>query len=695
MSENPARGMAQVGPPAAEKRPYEVAAPHGATRVDEFYWLRDDTRTDPAVIAYLEAENAYADAVMAPLAELESALYDELVGRLKQDDSSVPYREGDYWYYTRYNEGEQYPIVARRRETLDAAEEIMLDGNALAGPHEFYEIMNWEVSPNQRLLAYLEDTVGRRQATLKIKDLETGETSALAIPGLSSSLAWSADSQTVFYIENDPETLLTTYVKSHRLGTDPADDPVLYEEHDETYYLRVRNSRSKQYVCIDADSTVSSEMRCAPADGSSDFIVFAPRERDFEYQADHLGNRWVIRTNWNARNFKLMTVADGVWGGRDAWRDLVAHDDAVFIDGYELFDDFIAIGERSDGLTRIRIVPNDASRDAEYIAADEPAYAMDLAVNAEPATDWLRYRYTSLTTPPTTYEQNVVTGERRLLKEEPVLGDFDKANYTTERLWARARDGMRVPVSVVYRNGFVADGTAPLLQYGYGSYGLSSDPAFDRDVISLLDRGVVYAIAHVRGGQEMGRAWYEDGKLLNKRNTFTDFIDVTDFLVEQGYADPTRVAAAGGSAGGLLVGAVANMAPEKYRVIVTRVPFVDIVTTMLDPSIPLTTNEYDEWGNPEDPVYYDYMLSYSPYDQIAERDYPAFYISTGLWDSQVQYFEPAKYVARLRDRKADDDLVVFRIEMEGGHSGPSGRFNRYRDKAEQYAFLLDQLGLGT
>lgn len=687
-----------MAPPIAEQRRHEVAAPHGAKRQDEYYWIRDDARSNPDMLAYLKAENAYADAVMAPLAELEATIYAELVGRLKQDDSSVPYRYKDYWYYRRFEEGREYPIYARRKGDMDAPEEIMLDANQLARGHDFYQLVNWKVSPDQRVLAYLEDTVGRRQYMLRIKDLASGETRPVEIPGLASSLAWAADSKTVFYVENDPETLLTTRVRSHTLGTDASGDPLIYEELDNTFYMGVRDTRSEAYVCIELESTVSNESRCTEAAAPGEFKVLAPRLRDFEYSADHLGSRWVIRTNWNAENFKLMTVADSASGDRNDWSDLVPHDPEVFINDFELFDDFLAVGERSGGLTRIRIVNSGENNEGadgrtDYVAADELAYAMWLDINAEPGTHWLRYDYTSLTTPTTTYELDVATGERKLLKEQPVLGGFDKENYETERLWATARDGTEIPVSAVYRKGFVKDGTAALLQYGYGSYGASSDPEFERDMLSLLDRGMVYAVAHIRGGQEMGRHWYDDGKLLNKLNTFTDFIDVTDFLVEQGYAAPDRVAAAGGSAGGLLMGAVANMAPEKYRVIVSRVPFVDIVTTMLDASIPLTTNEYDEWGNPDEKIYYDYMLGYSPYDQIAAQDYPAMIVSTGLWDSQVQYYEPTKYVARLRARRTDDHPLVLRVEMEAGHGGQSGRFQRYHETAEQFAFVLNQLGV--
>ena len=668
-----------------------MTAPHGAARQDEYYWLRDDERADPGVLAYLEAENRYADAVMAPLAEAEAALYEELIGRIRQDDRSVPYKHKDYWYYTRFEDGREYPIYARRKDTMDAPEEIMLEVNRLAEGHDFYHLGNWAVSPDQTLLAYVEDTVGRRQYTLRFKDLAKDEKLPVRIAGVSTSLAWAADNRTLFYVLNDAATLLTRWVKSHTLGSEADSDPIVYEERDDSFYMGLSTTRSEKYICIELGSTVSNELRCTEAAAPGEFRIFAPRERDFEYSADHIDSRWVIRTNWNAENFKLMETGDDVRGNRSEWRDLIAHDADVWIEDFELFHDFMAVSERSHGLTRIRLV--DRAGRTRYVDADETAYTMALSVNAEPAADRLRYTYTSMTTPTRTYEWNVRTGERELLKEQPVLGGFDQKNYRTERLWAAARDGARIPVSVVYRKDFERDGAAALLQYGYGSYGISSDPQFSANVLSLVDRGMVYALAHVRGGQEMGRPWYDDGKRLNKLNSFTDFIDVTDFLVEEGYAAPDRVAAIGGSAGGLLVGAVANMAPEKYRVIVSLVPFVDVVTTMLDASIPLTTNEYDEWGNPEDETYYDYMLAYSPYDRLDAKDYPALFVSTGLWDSQVQYWEPSKYVARLRARKTDNNLVVYRVQMEAGHGGQSGRFRRCRETAERYAFLLNQLGV--
>jgi oligopeptidase B len=700
-----AHAQTPATPPDAAKKPHVVKAPHGATRNDEYYWLRDDKRKNPEMLAYLQAENAYTDQVMAPLKPLEEKLYEEIVGRIKQDDSSVPSRERGWWYYTRFETGQDYPIHARvkdapgttagelyariQKEGAIEGEQVLLDVNALAKGKDYYAVGDYEVTPDNATLAYADDTNGRRQYTVRFKDIATGKVYPEEIKGVSANLVWADDNRTLFYVENDPETLLTKRVKKHVLGTPVADDVLVYEEPDDSFYMGIDRTRDDKYICIGVSSTVSDEMRCAPAADPKEFTVFAPRERDVEYSADHLDGRWVIRTNaGGAKNFKLMTAPSDATS-REAWKDWIAHREDVFIEGFELFDGFTAIGERSDGLERVRVLREGGE---EYVKADEPAYSMGLDVNSEPDTQWLRYSYTSLTTPATTYELNTKTGERRLLKRQPVLGGYDPAKYVTERVWAPARDGTKIPVSVVYRKGFAKDGTAPMLQYAYGSYGASMDPAFSVSNVSLLDRGVVYALAHIRGGQEMGRRWYDDGKLLKKKNTFTDFIDVTDHLVKEGYAAKDRVAAYGGSAGGLLMGAIANMAPDRYRVILSQVPFVDVVTTMLDPSIPLTTNEYDEWGNPEQKTYYDYMLSYSPYDNLSKQDYPAMFIGTGLWDSQVQYWEPAKYVARLRDLDTGTQPVVFRTNMEAGHGGKSGRFRRYRETAEMYAFMLGQLG---
>ncbi len=619
----------------------------------------------------------------------------------------MPYRQRGYWYYTRYEAGKDYPLHARRKGGMQAPEEVLLDVNVLAQGKSYYSVGAWELSQDNQLLAYADDAVGRRQYTIRFKDLASGKVLPDEIPGVSPNVVWADDNRTLFYVENDPETLLTVRVKKHVLGTPVAQDVLVYEEHDDSFYMGLGRTRDEKYITIGVHSTVSSEERYALAADPETFTVLAPRARDVEYQAEHFDGRWVIRTNADgATNFKLVTAPDGSSSRKD-WKDWVAHSDSVYIEDFELFDGFTAIGERSQGLQRIRLLGRDGNKlqspdmeardfaqdaQATYVRADEPAYSMGLDINSEHDTPWLRYSYTSLTTPVTTYELNTVTGERRLMKQQPVPG-YDASRYTTERLWVSAGDGTQVPVSLVYRNGFSKDGTAALLQYGYGSYGASMDPGFSGPVVSLLDRGMVYAIAHIRGGEEMGRAWYDNGKLLNKKNTFTDFIDVTRALVAQGYAARDRVAAMGGSAGGLLMGAITNMAPDDYRVIISQVPFVDVVTTMLDPSIPLTTNEYDEWGNPENKQFYDYMVTYSPYDNLKPRAYPAMFVGTGLWDSQVQYWEPAKYVARLRDLNTGSQPVVFRTNMEAGHGGKSGRFRRYREMAEYYAFMLDQLGV--
>ena len=692
-------------PPDVARKPHVVKAPFGAERQDEYYWLRDDKREDKAMLGYLEAENIYADALLGPLKPVQDTLYDEIVARIKQDDASVPARDRGYWYYSRFETGKDYPVHARRKDAagLDAlsiqqanaagdfaGEEILLDVNALAGDKKYYAVGDYEVSPDNRQLAYADDTNGRRQYTIRFKDLATGTLYPESISGVSANLVWADDNKTLFYVENDPETLLTTKVKKHVLGTDPKNDPVVYEEKDDSFYMGIDRSRDDQYILIVVDSTVSNEVRYAPTADPATFVVLAPRARDVEYDADHFDGRWVIRTNdGKATNFKLVTAADGATARKD-WKDWIAHRADVLVEDFELFDGFTAIAERSGGLERVRLLKADGSED--YVKADETAYSMGLEANSEPDTDWVRYSYTSMTTPATTFELNVKTGERRELKRQPVPG-YDATNYVTERLWAPAKDGTKIPVSIVYRKGFEKNGKAALLQYGYGSYGASMDPGFSVTTVSLLDRGMAYAIAHIRGGQEMGRQWYDDGKLLKKKNSFTDFIDVTDYLVKQGYAAPDRVAAHGGSAGGLLMGAIANMAPEKYNVILSQVPFVDVVTTMLDASIPLTTNEYDEWGNPEQKKYYDYIATYSPYDNLKAQAYPAMFVGTGLWDSQVQYWEPAKYVARLRDLNTSSDPVVFRTNMEAGHGGKSGRFRRYREQAEMYSFMFDQLGV--
>lgn len=685
----PALAQETATPPVAAKKPHQVKAPFGASREDEYYWLRDDTRKNPEMLAYLKAENAYADAVMAPTKPVQEALYKEIVGRIKQDDSTVPYLDNGYWYYTRFETGGNYPIVARKKGSMDAAEEIILNQPEMAKGANFFQIAGRQVSPDNRLLAYAEDKVGRRQYVLKVKDLTTGQTLVDEIPNVQAGFAWAGDNKTIFYIEKDPVTLLGKRVKAHVLGTPVSQDRLVYEEKDDTFSLGVGTTSSEKFICIYSGKTVSDEQRCAPADKPETFTVIAPRERDFLYGADHAGDRWVIRTNWQAPNYRLMTVPDSATGaGKAAWKDIVPHSADVFIENVQPFDNYLAIEERSGGNKRLRLLGNDGK--SSFVEADEPAYSMGLSTNAETATNWVRYTYNSLTTPSTVIEANMKTGERKTLKVTPVPG-YDKSKYVTERVWATARDGTRVPVSLVYARGFKKDGSAALFQYAYGSYGISTDPGFSPMLPSLLDRGMVYAIAHIRGGQEMGRKWYDDGRMFNKKNSFTDFVDVTEYLVKAGYAKKGRVAAMGGSAGGLLMGGITNIAPQDYGAVISLVPFVDVVTTMLDASIPLTTGEYDEWGNPENKASYDYMLSYSPYDQLKRKAYPAIFVGTGLWDSQVQYYEPAKYVARLRTLKTDAHPLLFRVNMEAGHGGKSGRFERYRDQAEYLAFALDQL----
>jgi len=682
---------APPSPPTVAKKPFVVKGP--ANRNDEYYWLRDDTRKNPEMLAYLNAENAYADALMAPLRPLQDKLFSEIVGRIKQDDSSVPVRERGYYYYTRFAVGADYPIVARRLGSMKAPEQVMLDEPAMAKGHGFFSISDTAVSQDNRLLAYAEDVVGRRQYKLKVKNLATGKALTDLVDNVEPNLVWSDDNRTIYYIEKDPVTLLSKRVKAHVLGTSASTDRLVYEEKDDSFYMGVGRTSDDKFICIFLESTVSNEQRCTPAALPAEFTLVAPREREFRYEADHIGDHWIMRTNWNAPNYKLMTVKDAAANGsRAAWADLVPHDPNVFIENFQPFNSFIAIEERSGGNKRLRLLAN--SGKSSFVDSDEPAYAMELGDNREVATTRLRYSYDSLTTPEITYEVDSATGARTVLKRTPAP-NYNAANYMTERVWAPARDGTRIPVSLVYRKGFKRDGTAAMLQYGYGSYGSSADPAWSPTIPGLVDRGMVYAIAHVRGGQEMGRAWYDQGHLLNKKNSFTDFIDVTRYLTSQGYAAKDRVAALGGSAGGLLMGAVANMAPQDYRVIIAQVPFVDAVTTMLDASIPLTTNEYDEWGNPAEKQYYDYMLSYSPYDNVRAQAYPAMFVGTGLWDSQVQYYEPAKWVARLRATKTDNNPLIFRVNMEAGHGGKSGRFQRYRSTAEYQAFMLDQLGLSS
>ncbi len=683
-------GFRAPAPPIAAQKPHIVRSPHG-DRPDPYYWLRDDTRSNPEVLAHLAAETRYAEAMLAHTKPAQELLYAEMLARTRQDEATVPQRERGYWYYARYVEGSEYAIHARKRETLDAPEEVLLDGNALAAGHAFFEIGAYSVSPDDLRIAWVEDTVGRLQFTLRVKDLATGAVLADRIENIEAEFVW-ADSETLLYIEKDPVTLLGQRVRKHRLGTDPANDPLVYEEKDPAFYMSLERDPSGRLLWISLTSTLATELRYAAAnDPALAFRTLIPRERDHLYDAVDFGDEFVIRTNWQAKNFRIVRASASKAADRSQWREVVAHQPNALIEDFFVFEDVLAIGERSRGLRSIR-VRRWADGQESRIAADEPAYAMSLDDNREPGAKMLRYAYTSLTSPSAIYDYDFATGERVLRKRQLVLGGFDSENYRSELLWVAARDGVRVPVSLVYRTGFMRDGRAPLLLYGYGAYGLSADAEFDANRLSLLDRGFVFAIAHVRGGQELGRAWYEDGRLLRKQNSFNDFVDVTRELVARGYAAQDRVFAMGGSAGGLLMGAVLNQCPECYRGALVRVPFVDAVTTMLDESIPLTTNEFDEWGDPRKKAYYDYMLAYSPYDNIPGKPYPALLVTTGLWDGLVQYYEPAKWVAKLRAQKTGDQPLLFHVNMEAGHSGRSGRFQRLRETAMNYAFLLDQAG---
>jgi oligopeptidase B len=679
-------------PPIAAVRPHSVNSPNGA-RNDPYYWLRDDARSNPEVLAYLKQENAFRERSMLGAKPLENALYDEIIARLKQDDSTVPYRKGGFWYSTRYEPGREHPIFVRRKDSPGAPEEILLDANVHAASHAYYRIGALEISLDSAWLAFCEDTTGRRQFTLRFKNLESGELLPEAIADIETDIAWANDNRTVLYVEKDPETLLGIYVKKHLLGADPKHDELVFEQTDKSFYTGVSKSKSDAYLFLHMESTLSSEWRYARADDPElRFEIFLPHEADHEYDIEHLGDDFIVRSNWRARNFRLARAPIAAHGRRANWTDVVAHRDDAYIEDFEVFDEFLALSVRSAGLRKIAI-HHLADGTQSFIASDEAAYGMSISVNPQLNTEIVRYAYSSLTTPATLYDYNVRTREQVLLKRDPVLGSFDPKDYASEFIWVAARDGASVPVSLVYRRGFARDGSHPLLQYGYGAYGLSMDPGFSPARLSLLDRGFVYAIAHVRGGQEMGRAWYDAGRKLHKKNTFNDFLDVTQALVQRGYADKHKVFAMGGSAGGLLMGAVANMSDGDYRGIVAQVPFVDVVTSMLDESIPLTTNEYDEWGNPLEPAYYEYMLSYSPYDNVGRKPYPAMFVMTGLWDSQVQYFEPAKWVAKLRASKTDQQRLLLHVEMEAGHGGKSGRYQRYREIAMEYAFILDELGI--
>jgi oligopeptidase B len=662
---------------------------HDHVRIDDYYWLKE--RDNPEVIAYLNAENQHAKKAMAQAQPSEEDLFEEIKARFKQTDMSVPYRRDGYFYYTRYEEGKEYPIFARKKDSLGQLEQIMLDANRLAEGNAFFAIGGWAVSSGRDLLAYAVDTQGRRIYTTYFKNLTTGEEFADVIPEVSENLTWANDNRTLFYARQDPTTLRAYRIYRHVLGTEAAEDQLVFEETDETFATYVFKTKSKKYLMIVSTHTLSQEYRYLEADNpTGTFNIFLPRERDHEYHLEHYQDRFLIRTNHQAKNFRLMaTPIDKTH--REFWQEIIPHREDVFLGDFEIFKDYLVLEERKRGLNQLRVVPWQGGE--HYLAFDEPAYRANLGTNLEFDTTTLRFDYTSMKTPLTVYDYDMATRAKNLQKQEEVLGGFNPDNYVTERLYALAADGTEIPLSVVYRKGTQKDGQNPLLLYGYGAYGLSIDPAFSSPRLSLIDRGFIYAIAHVRGGQELGRDWYEDGRLLKKKNTFTDFIACAEHLIREQFTNPGKLFAMGRSAGGLLMGAVTNMRPELFKGIVAEVPFVDVITTMLDPSIPLTTGEYDEWGDPNQEEYYDYMLSYSPYDNVEAKEYPNLLITAGLHDSQVQYWEPAKWAAKLRALKTDKNRLLLKTNMDAGHGGASGRFKRHHETAFSYAFLLDLVGI--
>ncbi len=672
-------------PPKAKMIP-KVLEIHGDKRIDNYYWLNQ--REDQEVIDYLNAENDYTEAMMAHTKELQEELFNEIVGRIKQTDMSVPYFDNGYHYYTRFEEGKEYALYCRKKGSLKQPEEVMMDVNIMAKGYDFYQVGGMAVSDNNELLAYGVDTVSRRMYTIHVKDLKTGNLLSDEIPNTTGSIAWASDHQTFFYTVKDPETLRSYKIMRHKLGTDPAEDEVVFTETDEIYTTYVYRSKSRKYIMIASNATLSTEYRYLDAaHPGGKFEVVLPREKEHEYYAYHYKDHFYILSNDQARNFKLVKAPIGKFA-REHWEEVIAHRTDVLLENIEIFKQYLVVDERQDGLTQLRIIRWD-DFSSHYLDFGEPTYSAYISINPEFDTEKLRYAYSSLTTPNSTFDYHMSTKEKTLLKQQEVIGDFKPEDYQSERLYTKAKDGTRIPISLVYRKGLQKDQSNPVLLYGYGSYGYSMDASFSSVRLSLLDRGFVYAIAHIRGGQEMGRYWYDDGKMLKKINTFTDFIACGEHIIEAKFTTSDQLMAMGGSAGGLLMGAVINMRPDLFKGAVAAVPFVDVVTTMLDESIPLTTGEYDEWGNPNEPEYYHYIKSYSPYDNVEAKDYPNLLVTTGLHDSQVQYWEPAKWVAKLREMKTDDNLLLLKTDMSTGHGGKSGRFERYRETALEYAFLLN------
>lgn len=679
--------------PTVEIKPKEIIT-HNHTRIDNYYWLNDPE--NPDVIAYLNAENEYLDKVMLPIKPLQEKLFEEMKGRIKEQDESVPVKDGEYFYYVKYVEGGEYPVYCRKKGNLDAAEEILLDGNEMGKGKKYFSIGGYEITDNDEIIAYGVDTVSRRNYTVRFKNLKTGQIYKDQIKNTEGgSYAWAADNKTFFYILRDQKTLLGYQVWRHILGTDVKTDVLVYEETDNQYYMGLYRMKSKKYIAIGSDHNgISSEYQLLEAaNPTGEFKTFLPRERGHEYDIEHFEDTFYIKTNIdNAFNFKLMEVNECETSDISKWKTVIEHLPEVYLEGIEVFKNHLVVQEKNQGLSQLRII-NHSTKAEHYLNFGEPAYDANIGSNPSFNTNVLRYSYTSLTTPNSTFDYDMNAQTKELKKQQTVLGGFDKENYVSERVFVTVRDGAKVPVSIVYRKGTKLDGTAPLLQYSYGSYGYSTDATFGSSRLSLLDRGFVYAIAHIRGGQEMGREWYENGKMFKKMNTFYDFIDCSDFLIKSKYCSPEKLFALGGSAGGLLMGAIINLRPDLYRGVVAAVPFVDVVTTMLDETIPLTTGEFEEWGNPKNKNSYEYMLSYSPYDNVEAKDYPNLLVTTGLHDSQVQYFEPAKWVAKLRTMKTDNNLLLMHTNMEAGHGGASGRFASLKEVAMEYAFIIDLAGI--
>ncbi|NNK12003.1 MAG: S9 family peptidase [Flavobacteriaceae bacterium] len=689
--QNQNKEMVAISPPVAKKVPKNLEI-HGDVRVDNYYWMNE--RENPEVISFLEKENEYYQAKTAHTLPLQDSLFLEMRSRIKEDDTSVPYKRNGFWYITKFETGKEYPIYSRKREKLEAEEEVMFNGNEMAEGHEYFRLTGISVSPDNTMAAFGRDTVSRRQYYIQIKNLMTGEIYPDKIENTTGGSVWAKDNKTLFYTKKDPVTLRSDKIYKHVLGTSAEEDELVYHETDDTFNTYVYKSKSQDYIIIGSNSTLTSEYRILSADDpNGSFTVFSPRTRGLEYSIYHFGPDFYILTNKDgATNFKLMKTSKAATSAEN-WTEYLPHREDVLLEDIEIFKDYLVISERDNGLNKIQVNRWDGT-DSYYMPFESETYVAYPYVNLDYDTKLFRYIYNSMTSPYAILDFNMETKEETLLKQQEVLGGkFNSENYRSKRLWAKAGDGSNVPISLVYHKDTPLDGSSPLLQYAYGSYGATIDPSFSTTRLSLLDRGFIYAIAHVRGGEYLGRPWYEDGKLLTKKNTFTDFIDCSRFLIEENYTSSEHLYALGGSAGGLLMGAVVNIAPELYHGVIAAVPFVDVVTTMLDDSIPLTTGEYDEWGNPNEKKYYDYMLSYSPYDNVKAQDYPNLFVTTGLHDSQVQYWEPAKWVAKLREYKTDENELFLDTNMDAGHGGASGRFEALKETAKEFAFLLDLEGL--